>query len=180
MTPAKTIFPSSQVLSGYEFWQDTTHPSTAPIHIRWKTQGPMRVPMFFCPHVSCFCFTLDRGSTLDTTQLLCAELRLPGPFWKQTFTGVWVMEQLATNDNTGISGQLGFLAWTFTTLSFLSPVPCSTDSYLFPPRMSIKTTVPFAAVQAAPFTFFFLPEPLKAGEKVSPPSRQTKANGIFS
>ena len=112
---------SSQVLSGYEFRQDTTHPSTAPIHIRWKTQGPMRVPMFFCHHVSCFCFTLDRGSTLDTTQLLCAELRLPGPFWKQTFTCVWVMEQLATDDNTGVSGQLGFPARPFTTSSLFFP-----------------------------------------------------------
>ena len=73
--------------------------------------------MFFCHHVSCFCFILDRGSTLDTTQLLCAELCLPGPFWKQTFTCVWVMEQLATDDNTDVSGQLGFPAWPFTTSS---------------------------------------------------------------
>ncbi|KAB0395088.1 hypothetical protein E2I00_003449, partial [Balaenoptera physalus] len=39
------------------------------------------------------------------------------------------------------------------------------DSHLFSPRMSVKTTVPFAAVQAAPFTFSFLPRPLQAGER---------------
>ena len=93
-----------------------------------------------------------------------------------------VTEQLITDDNTGISGQLGFppLAFLHPVTSFLSPVLCSADSHLFSPRMSVKTTVPFAAVQAAPFTFSFLPRPLQAGERVSSPSRLTKAIGVFS
>lgn len=82
------------------------------------------------------------------------------------------MEQLATDDNRGVSGQLPFPARLLTTLFFSFPSSLFHNSYLFPPRMSIKTTVPFAAVQAAPH-LFFLHRPLKAGKWVHLPNNKS-------